>query len=128
MGTRDTILNTDDATYEPVEIPEWGVTVAVKSLTIEEQRQFMRTVRKRTGRKSDYQVDHDKFMIQLLIATVVDIETHETVFEAADADALNKKSTKAATRAFDVAMRLSGFSDDDDVEAELKPTASDDSS
>ena len=128
MGIRDTILKADDATYETVEVPEWDVTVAVKALTIGEQRKFMRTVRKRTGRESDYQVDRDKFMIQLLIATVVDVDTHEPIFEAADADALNKKSAKAAARLYEVASRLAGFSDDDDVEAELKPTASDGSS
>ena len=128
MGIRDTILKADDATYETVEVPEWGVTVAVKALTIAEQRRFMRTVRKRTGRESDYQIDRDKFMVQLIIATVVDVDTHEPVFEAADADALSKKSVKAATRVSEVAMRLSGFSDDDDVEAELKPMASDGSS
>lgn len=128
MGIRDTILKADDATYETVEVPEWGVTVAVKALTIGEQQRFMRTVRKRTGRESDYQVDRDKFQIQLIIATVVDVDTHEPVFEAADADALNAKSAKAAARLYEVASRLSGFSSDDDVEAELKPTASDGSS
>ena len=128
MGIRDTILNADDVTYETVEVPEWGVTVAVKGLTIAEQQRFMRTVRKRTGRESDYQVDRDKFQIQLIIATVVDVDTHETIFEAADADALNAKSAKAASRLYEVASRLSGFSSDDDAEAELKPTASDDSS
>ena len=128
MGTRDTILNADDTTYETVEVPEWGVTVAVKGLTIAEQRRFWRTVRKRTGRESDYQIDRDKFMVQLIIATAMDVDTHEPVFEAADADALNQKTAKAANRLYDVAARLSGFRDDDDVEAELKPTASDDSS
>ena len=127
MGTRDTILNADDTIYETVEVPEWGVTVAVKGLTIAEQQRFMRTVRKRTGRESDYQVDRDKFQIQLIIATVVDVDTHKSVFEAADANALNAKSAKAASRLYEVASRLSGFSDDDDAEAELKPTASDDS-
>ena len=128
MGIRDTILNADDVTFATVEVPEWGVTVAVKGLTIAEQQRFMRTVRKRTGRESDYQVDRDKFQIQLIIATVVDVDTHETIFEAADADALNAKSAKAASRLYEVASRLSGFSSDDDAEAELKPMASDDSS
>jgi len=128
MSLREQILNSEDTITELVDIPEWGVTVAVKGMTIAQQQQFTKSVRKRTGSKTSFQLDDDKFVIQLLIRSAFDPDTDKPVFEQADASALAGKSTKAVGRISTVALRLSGFSDDDEVEDDLKGTASDDTS
>jgi len=128
MTLRDRILNVEDTVTEIVDIPEWGVKVAVKGLTIGEQQQFLKSVRKRTGEKTDFTLDNDKFVIQLLIRTVSDPETGETLFEQADAQTLMSKSWKAMSRIYNVSARLSGFADDDEVQDDLKTMASDDTS
>ncbi len=129
MTLRDTILNADDYETEPVDIPEWGVKVAVKSMTIAEQQDFLQAVRLRTGAKGEYEIDRKKFPIQLLIRTVIDPDTSELVFEQADADTLTKKSGRAVARILTVATRLSGLADDqiDETIDDLKRMASDDS-
>ncbi|MDK1039666.1 MAG: hypothetical protein QGD91_12275 [Actinomycetota bacterium] len=131
MSLRDKILNADDITVEPVDIPEWDVTVAVKGLTVGEQRRFLKTVRKRTGTPQDTpEIDTDKMQIQLFIACVYDPDDMKTpMFEQADAQALQAKSARAMLRVFKVAAKLSGLGDDDDeVMDELKAMASDESS
>jgi hypothetical protein len=127
---RTQILNADDFETEIVDVPEWGVKVTVKSLTIAEQTELTDAVRKRTGKSDgEYQIDKRKFAPQLLIRTVID-DDGNPVFEQADADALSKKSGKAVARIVKVASRLAGLADDQVEETieELKGTASDDSS
>ena len=130
MSLRDKILNADDIIIETVDIPEWDVTVAVKGLTVGEQRKFLKTVRKRTGNpQATGEIDTDKMQIQLFLATVFDPDDmKQPLFGQADAQALQAKSAKAMLRVFQVASRLSGLGDDDEVLDEVKGMASDESS
>ncbi len=125
MTIRDTILNVDDRVSELVDVTEWGVKVEVRGLSVKEQKLFMKSVRKRTGSKTEFELDDDKFMIQLVIRTVYDPDSGDAIFEQADADTLAGKSAKAVGRMFTVASKLSGFTDTDEVEDELKVMASD---
>jgi len=128
MSLRDKILAADDIEIEHVPVPEWDVTVDVKSLTIDEQQRFLDAVRKRGV--EGFEVDRKKFAIQLLIRTVIDPDTGKQVLEQADAETLATKSSKPVMRLFEVAANLAGLGDDqvDKTIAELKGTASDDSS
>ena len=129
MSIRDTILAIDDSTTELVDVPEWGVKVAVKSLTLAEQQQFMQSVRQRTGQpQAEYRIDRDKFGPQLLIRTCHDPETDAPVFEAADAQRISQLSAKAVQRVLTVATRLAGLGGDeqvDEVMGNLKEMADD---
>ncbi len=128
MAIRDTILSVDDVVSELVDVPEWGVKVEVRGLSVKEQQAFMKSVRKRTGSKTEFELDDNKFIIQLVIRTAHDPDTGEPVFEQADADMLAGKSAKAVNRIHAVAARLSGFADEDEIIEDLKEMASDDSS
>jgi len=128
MTIRDTILNVDDTVTEIVDVPEWGVKIEVHGLTVKEQQAFMKSVRKRTGTKTDFELDDDKFVIQLVIRTSYDPDSGVRVFEQADASMLAGKSGKAVSRLHTVAAKLSGFTDEDEVIEDLKGMASDGSS
>jgi len=126
---RDTILNADDVHIEIVDVPEWGVKIGVKGLTLAEQTRFLNAVRERTGSpQADFRIDKNKFGPQLIIRCCVDPDTGEPVFEAADAQAIQAKSAKANSRIIKVATRLSGLGGDEQVEElidDLKGTADD---
>lgn len=126
---REQIIAADDQHVEIVDVPEWGVKVGVRSMTLAEQTKFMESVRLRTGTpQAEFRIDKDKYGPQLLIRTVVDPETGDPVFEAADAGMLATKSAQAARRLIPVASRLAGLGGDEQVEEiidDLKGTADD---
>ncbi len=131
---RSAALNADDITIELVAVPEWGNNkYGVRSLTINEQRQFITAVSTKVkDPDGDWvtEINRDKYAIQLLIRTVVDPDSDELVFEQADAEALWAKSGKAVSRLIGVATRLAGLDGKDQVDDmvdELKETADSDS-
>lgn len=112
---RKTILEADDIEKETVEVPQWGVTVEVRSMTGKQRSAFM----KRVSAGGSGEVDFERFFAELIIATSFDPETGEQLFEAADRDALNQKSGAALQLLADPAMKLSGL-DSGAVEAAKK--------
>jgi hypothetical protein len=123
---RTAALNAEDITTELVTVPEWGGNVyGVKAMTLKQQRAFLRTVTDPDGG-----VNRDKYVAQLLIRTIVDPDTGEPVFEAADAAALEAKSASAIGRVLTIAARLAGLGGDEQVDeavASLDETPTDDS-
>ena len=116
---RQAALNADDITIERVAVPEWGAKYGVKSLTIAEQRIFITAVSRKVKAPDGTwttEIDRDKYAIQLVLATVVDPDTGDPVFEPADAEALQKKSGKAMSRLVTVAARLAGLGGDEQVD------------
>lgn len=104
MSIRDQIIAADDIELELVEIPEWGVTILVKSMTGAERGQMLKAVTTKDG-----QVDISKAISDVLIFTAHDPETEERIFTLADRDLLNEKSGAAIQKAAEVGMRLSGL-------------------
>jgi hypothetical protein len=120
---RAAALNADDIDIETVIVPEWGGnTYGVKAMTLEEQRRFIRSVM-----GADGTVDRDRYAVQLLLASIVDPDTGEPVFEAADAEALAKKSGKATNRLLTVANKQAGLGDTDEAVESLDETLTSDS-
>ena len=130
MTLRDQILNVDDQVSETIDVPEWDAKVGVRGLTLGEQQKFLNRVQRRTG-SGTFEIDRDKFAVQLVIATAVDPDSGEQLFEPADAQVLSQKSGAAMFRLVQTGTRLSGLGGDEQVEeaiADLKETVSDDSS
>jgi hypothetical protein len=89
-----------------------GTKVGVKSMTLREQRNFLRAA------SNDDGIDQERFTPQLLIAVVVDPDTGEPVLEQADADPLWKMRFDADVRALiTAATKAAGLGDDDIEEA-----------
>jgi hypothetical protein len=101
---RSMILEADDLASEPVEVPEWGVTVEVRAMDGKTRARFLKNS---TGR--DGKVDIERFSADAVIATTYDPESGDPVFTMADRDALLGKSGRALDRVTRVALRLSGM-------------------
>lgn len=105
LSLRDKILAADDIATEPVEIPEWDVTLHVKSMTGKARAQMLREAADpETG-----EMDYEKLYPQVIAATVVDPDTGEYVFTSSDVDALNLKSGAVLERLASAGMRVSGM-------------------
>ena len=106
MNLREAIFSADDITKELVEVPEWGVTVELRSMTAAE-RAGMTEQASRNGDKIDI-----KLMYALtIIATVYDPETGLPIFTDQDKEAILSKSGSVIERLATKAMGASGLSE-----------------
>ena len=108
--TRDAILAAPDMLTEEVPVPEWGGTVLVRGLTGTERDAFEEEMI--TGKGKNRDVNLSNFRARLIVKSVVD-KGGKRLFTQADMVALGGKSAAAIQRVFQVAMRLSGMSEED---------------
>lgn len=111
MKTREMILNAKDLHTEPFEIPEWGVTVKIKSMTVSKRNQLLKDSANDKG-----EVDHEKLFPILLITALVDAETEEPIFAATDRDAINEKNVGVVERVAKKIMEVCGLSNTEKLE------------
>lgn len=104
--TKDLILQADDRRTQTVEVPEWGGTVIVKTLSGTERDQFEESIL--AGGKRDFKGVRAK-----LVALSIVGEDGERLFTFEEAEELGKKSALALDRLFGVAQKLSGFTTKD---------------
>ncbi len=111
------ILSAKDITTRDVEVPEWGGTVIVRSLTGAERDQYEQSVMKmkKTGRKGRGPMVMEPNLqgarARLVALACVDKEG-SLLFSDKDVHALAGKSAAALNRVFDVAAAMSGLSDE----------------
>ena len=103
---KDQILQADDRRTQTVEVPEWGGTVIVKTLSGTERDQFEESIL--AGVKRDFKGVRAK-----LVALSIIGEDGERLFTFEEAELLGEKSSLALDRVFGVAQRLSGFTTKD---------------
>ena len=106
---RDDILNADDLKTEIVSVPEWGGDVMIKMMTGKERDNFEASCVGINGKS----INMDNIRAKLVAKTVIDPETKEPMFTAADIEALGKKSSAALDRIFTVSQRLSKITEQD---------------
>ena len=119
------IFAADDIESELVEVPQWGVTVLVKSMTARDRARMITT-----GVSDSGVFRLEEILPDLVIASTYDPETGERVFEESDRDALMSKSAAPIEQIATVAMRLSGLEEDatDEAGKGSSPTPTEDSS
>lgn len=106
MSLRDSILQAKDLPVFPVEVPEWGITVFLKTLTGAERLQLEKDLSK--DQKTD-----GPAMCRIVCATLCD-EAGKLLFNyPQDIEVLNTKSVKALHRLFDEAMKINALSKQD---------------
>jgi len=98
------ILDVDDMTFEEVEVPEWGGSIRLRSLTAEEASKF----------SDEYSKDRKNAAVRILLMACVD-DKGEPLFKPEDLDVLRKKSLKAVIKVQKVAMKMNGLKDDDEA-------------
>lgn len=114
MSLRDLALNAADVPEEQVTVPEWGDGVfLIRGLTAGEAVDFYDRAVQKDPRSGEMRVNRKWWGPELLIACVYDPATRKPVFEAADRDALAKKSSAVVTRLAGIAARLSGLGGDE---------------
>lgn len=110
---RNNILEADDLVTEPVDVPEWGGTVLVRTLTGIERDKFELSVAGESdGSKKTRQQNLANLRARLVVQCAVD-EKGVRLFADGDADKLGKKSSRALGKVFDAASKLNGLSDED---------------
>lgn len=104
---KDQILEANDLKTETVDVPEWGGSVLVRSLTGTDRDAFeasMITVSTDGTRKPNM----SNMRAKLVALTVVD-EAGRLVFDVSDVDRLARKSAAALERVFMAAQRINGI-------------------
>ena len=101
--TRDEILDADDLEVWDVEVPEWGGTVLVQSLTA---AQVERVQRKYKGKGI-------KGLTAALVALACVDENGKRLFQQSDLDRLSNKSLSACTRVLKIIMAQNAMEEED---------------
>lgn len=105
MLTRDFILSAEDRKPVPVDVPEWGGAVHVRTMSGEELMRFQDAY---TGKD----IDSADAMAGLVAATACDA-AGVLIFQLTDAPALKLKNAKALVRVWRAARELNIVTDDD---------------
>jgi len=107
MLNREAILANKTLESELVSVPEWGGEVRVRAMTgAERDRLEIACAQRRKAGKST------RFRASLAVQTVCDDDLRP-IFVADDAEIIDKMPAAGLGRVADVAMRLSGISEED---------------
>lgn len=110
MLDKESILAAEDLRTEEVQVPEWGGSVYVRTLTGKERDAWEATLLDGTGRNR--RVKLDNIRASLAAATICDAQGKQ-LFGPEDVAALGEKSALALDRVFEVAQRLNGLTGED---------------
>lgn len=109
--TKDQILQADDRHMKEVEVPEWGGSVIVKTLSGDERDQFEESILTK-DLSPDRRRTFKGIRAKLVALSVID-ENGDRLFTFEEAKLLGEKSARALDRVFAAAQRLSGFTQKD---------------
>lgn len=124
--TREEILRASDQVTEIVEVPEWGGSVLVKSLSGKERDDFELQQLVQKGKVTELNLQN--LRAKLVALSIVD-EQHARIFSESDVVALGQKNAAALERVYSTAQRLSGLrrQDIEELTVSLKGVRSEDS-
>jgi hypothetical protein len=112
--TRDAILEAEDRTTEDVEVPEWGGTVKVRSLSGLERDQFEASVASIRWNGTTPTVESNRTNVRARLVSLAAVgEDGRPLFTERDLLVLGSKNAAALSRVYEVATRLSGLTDAD---------------
>ena len=107
MLTKEQILQAEDLKTETVEVPEWGGSVCVRTMTGTERDAFEQSIVENKGKTNLANI-----RARWCAAVVID-ESGNRLFDDKDIAELGKKSASALDRVFAVAQKLNGFGEKD---------------
>ncbi len=124
--SRDDILGAKDIEIEQIEVPGWGGSVFVKSMTGFERDRFEGAIVQQRGKNQG--VNMVNIRAKLVAASVCD-EDGKLLFSQKDITELGKKSAASLQIVFDLASRLSGITEKDveELAEEMEENPSNDS-
>lgn len=126
MGLREDILNVDDLPTEKVPVPEWDVTVYVRSMTALERDMYEASLLE--NKDADMTERLWNMRAKLVVLCCVD-EDNNRVFKDSDVKALGQKSSRAVSRVADAAQLLNALGDEsiEEIAGNSNPSGSEDS-
>jgi len=107
---KEQIQSVSDLETLDVDVPEWGGTVRLKSLTGAERDRFEASVVQGQGKNAT--VNMQNLRAKLVAQSAVG-EDGKPLFTEDDANWLGEKSAKALNRLFESAQKLSGLTTED---------------
>lgn len=110
MSIRDKILAADDIGTDTVHVPAWNVDVTVRGMTLGQRNDAITAARNEDG-----SLNLSRYYAYIIIGTVSDPETGESVFTEDDVDLLLGKSSAPADLLAKKALDLSGMDEKGDV-------------
>ncbi len=103
--SKSDILSKNDLHVEVVDVPEWGGSVRVATMSAFARDRFEAAIAQTGGG-----INMQNIRAKLAIATLVD-EDNKTLFDEKDIEKLGQKSSAALDRVFAAAQRLNLISD-----------------
>lgn len=110
LSLRDRILSADDRKKEAVFVPQWGLSVFVRTLSGAERDDWEASIVQQKGKTTSY--DLRNIRARLVCKCIVD-ESGRRVFSDHEAEALGEKSAAALDLLFTVAQRLNALTSAD---------------
>jgi hypothetical protein len=110
MSIRDKVLNAQDIGEQVVSVPQWGVDLLVRGMTVNQRNTLLMQARKEDGT-----LDLPTYYAGIVQACSLDPETREQVFAPDDIGLLGAKSPAAIDLVTKAALALSGLEADADV-------------
>jgi len=105
--TKEQILQANDLKIETVDVPEWGGSVGVRTMTGTERDSFEQSIVEKKGK-----TNLSNIRARLCALTVVD-DSGKRIFNDNEVAELGKKSAAALDRVFTVAQKMNGFGEKD---------------
>lgn len=110
--SKQQIIEASDLPTKDVNVPEWGGTVRVKTMTSAEKDAFEKTIFDAEGK-----INIVGMRAKLCAHTIID-ENGNRVFSEFDIEKLSTKGSKAMERVFTIAQKLNNITDKDLKELE----------
>lgn len=107
--TRDDVLNAQDSFLECVQVPEWGGSVCIKSLSGAERDEFEATIFDGNAKRPSLR----NMRAKLLVIALVDGE-RKRLFTEHDISRLGAKNGKVLGRLYEIARKLNGIGVDEE--------------
>ena len=115
--TKQAVLQAQDVVKEQIEVPEWGGSVLVRSITAAERGQIEAAAARFKENKGKDDSFARNFTVKFAAMSMCD-EKGERLFKDEDLAALAQKNSAVIARIAEAAQRLSGFTSADVEELE----------
>lgn len=107
MSLRDIVQSANDIEKLAVEVPQWGVTVEVRSMSLRDRTRMLQGAISEDGSNT---VSFERLYPDLVILCTFDPATNEPAFTEADREMLLSKAAAPVELIATAAMKVSGLS------------------
>lgn len=111
----DDIVASQDKEYQDVDVPEWGGTVRIATMSGEDRDRWeLSMMQADDSSERGFKLNFDAYSrVRLVAMCLVDNNFNRIFTTTEEMDALAKKSGKVMDLLYDVAQRVNGITDED---------------